>query len=219
MHDPLVVAYEIRTPIPEVRVRRPAPGKPQGPRWSAFWYIGEHELYFPPVVTIWHREPGDADAFEVCPRNGNWKHHVAHWQVQLHPVQKWRRRIMTRCAECRGKSTKKNPVNCSLQWDSPEVPWWYPEQELYHHACSAKVSARKRDQHQARERLARWDQYRAQIAALQSAAADLQSVGEPEAAGYLLLEVTRIRMNLEQETEEVREDSRARAKAREAARG
>lgn len=214
MHDPKVVAHEIRSPIPQIERRESARNYPQGPRWSSHWFIGDRALWFPALVTIWHVEPDGQDAFEVCDRNGDWKWHVRHWELQLHPVQKWRRRIMTRCAECGGKSTKTNPVNCSLQWDAPEVPWWYPEQHLYHHACSAKVSERNRERHNAGEQLKTWDQYRAQIAVLNQAAAGLQEVGEPEAAGYLQLEATRIRMTLEREAEEVRAASRERAAAR-----
>lgn len=44
MHDPLVVAFEIRRPWP-----RRNPSK-FGPRWR-----------WPEMVTVWHREPGNKD--------------------------------------------------------------------------------------------------------------------------------------------------------------
>jgi hypothetical protein len=215
VHSPLTVAHEIRTPIPKVERRRAPSDRPRGPRWSAHWYLADKTLYFPPLVTIWHREPDDQDSGTVCTRDTNWRWHFDHWEYQIHPVQKWRRRIMTRCAECGGRSTKKDPVNCSLQWENDEVPWWYPEPGLYHQTCSSKARARTAEQHQARDRTKTWDQYRAQIAILNQAATDLTGVGEPEAAGWLQLEATRIRMTLEREAAEVTQARRDAAAARE----
>lgn len=212
MHSPMTVAHEIPWPIPTITRDPRNRDRPQGPRASWFWYIGDRELYFHALVTIWHREPGDQDSGTVCKPGTPWRWHTEHWEFQVHPLQKWRRRIMTRCAECGGKSTAKNPVNCSLGgWDDdgPKVPWWYPEQHLYHHACSAKVSARNRERHEATEQLKTWDQYKAQISVLHQSAADLRDVGEVEAADYLLLDATRIQNTLEHEAEEVRAARRA----------
>ena len=186
MHDPLVIAHEIRRPWPKIKVRKPGPGSPQGPRWSAFWYIGDKELYFPPLVTVWHVEPDEQDAFTVCPRDGNWKWHVKHWHFQVSPLQTLHRRLITRCSHCMGRSTKKNPVNVSHQWDSPDLPWWHPGVDVYHRDCSATVSRRNKDRHDHDERQKRWDGYRAQIEILTKMSADVETLGETYAAAYEL---------------------------------
>ena len=134
MHDPLVVAFEIRRPWP---TRRDSTG------WR----------HWPSLVTVWHREPGGHDSGEVCkhyrrmlnPFTGEWRtefhqrwrFHVHHWKVQVHPLQEWRRRLLTRCAWCGGRSTKGDAVNVSSQWDGPRNRWWRGERGLYHGDCSS----------------------------------------------------------------------------------
>lgn len=95
MHDPLVVAFEIRRPWPQ-RSPLPAAGRPSTrwrirlhhdcgtwcvddpahrggafPWWrsssySAFWRLNGRDYYFPSMVTVWHREPGGRDALSGC---------------------------------------------------------------------------------------------------------------------------------------------------------
>ncbi|MBP2704433.1 hypothetical protein JOL79_11470 [Microbispora sp. RL4-1S] len=95
MHDPLVVAFEIRRPWPQ-RSPLPAAGHNsirwrirlhhthvagcendpphrQGafPWWrpssySAFWRLAGRDFYWPSLITIWHREPGGRDALTMC---------------------------------------------------------------------------------------------------------------------------------------------------------
>lgn len=131
MHDPDVVAFEIRRPWPE----RTSTG-----------------LYWPPVITVWHREPGGADSGEVCKHyvrspvgsgqwttkhlNG-WRWHINHWRLQLHPLQHLRRWALTRCAWCGGRSRKGDCVNFSHQWDGERGPWWRGEPGLFHRDCSS----------------------------------------------------------------------------------
>lgn len=116
---------------------------------------------FHPLITVWHREPGGKDSGEVCKHyyslhtkhewapDGEvgkplyehfiiwtWKLHVHHWRLQIHPYQNFRRRVLTRCAWCGGRSVKGDPVNISHQWDSPKKPWWQGEKGLFHHDCS-----------------------------------------------------------------------------------
>ena len=214
MHDPMVVAHEILSPIPHIDRRESARRMPQGPRWSSHWYIGDRALWFPPIITIWHVEPDDEDAFTVCPRDGDWKWHVRHWKLQLHPVQKWRRRIMTRCAGCGGRSTKKHTVNHGLNWESPDVPWWYPEQELYHADCASKVINQRAQRNTAEKNQKRWDEHRAQVHALRALARDLEEAGESEAASLATLRAETLNQTIQDEivtaTEAMRADRLAR---------
>jgi hypothetical protein len=134
MHDPLVVAFEIRRPWPRGR-------------------LGAGKRYFPAIVTVWHREPGGHDAGEVCehfrrvfdegerawrrtPVNG-WRFHVWHWKIQVHALQALRRSLLTRCAWCGGRSRKGDYTNISHSWDGPRGRWWRGEPGLFHHDCSA----------------------------------------------------------------------------------
>jgi len=135
MHDPLVVAFEIRRPWPK--------------------RIGG-DVYWPAMVTVWHREPGGRDSGEVCKHhvrtqnargewtskaNGWWRLHVHHWKIQMPPLQKLRRRLLTRCAWCGGKSRKGDSVNFSHSWDGLRSRWWQGERGLYHADCSYIFSA------------------------------------------------------------------------------
>lgn len=130
MHDPLCVAFTIPRPWPN---RSRLTGR----------------RYWPELVTVWHREPGGNDSGTVCRHydratgrvlNG-WRWHVWHWRVQLHPLQALRRRLLTRCTWCDGRSRKGDPVNHSHSWDGPRGRWWRGEPGLYHSDCSAYVSA------------------------------------------------------------------------------
>lgn len=124
MHDSLVVAFEIKRPWPNRR------GK-SGYR------------YWPALVTVWHREPGDADALSVCKHGTRWQLHIHHWRLQFPPLQALRRRLLTRCAWCGGRSRKGDPVNISHSRDGPRGHWWQGEPGLYHHDCSAVQEAHR----------------------------------------------------------------------------
>lgn len=135
MHDPMVVAIEIRRPWPKVsKLRHPKPTRLRG----AFWSIAGHELYWPGLITIWHVEPNEADAGTHCtPRT--WKRHVHHWRLQVHPWQHFRRWAFTRCAWCGGRSRRGDYVNVGLGWGHESKPkhWWESEVGLYHGDCSS----------------------------------------------------------------------------------
>lgn len=118
MHDPLVVAFEIKRPW---RTRAGLSGF----------------RYRPAVITVWHREPGGRDSGDVCRYSGHWRLHVHHWRIQVRPLQDLRRSLLTRCAWCGGRSRKGDPVNISHQWDGPRGRWWKGEPGLFHHDCSA----------------------------------------------------------------------------------
>ena len=181
MHDSNVVAFTIIRPWPRRSGLPAAPGRdvrwkirhyhgqhhedcpPRcrlGPfpwwrlrSYSRFWRLAGRDWYWPPLVTVWHREPRGADALTICRRryqgrdgewhlSRTWHWHIHHWKIQLHPAQDARRRLLTRCAWCRGRHRKGDPVNVSYHWDRPAAQrWWRGEIGLYHGDCSAAAAA------------------------------------------------------------------------------
>lgn len=158
MHDPDVVAFDIRRPWPTrsaspTRGRRWEWGHGHGRTWrpSCFMTLAGQRYYFPSIVTVWHREPGGADSGEVCKhwrkvdgknvRDNSWRWHVNHWRIQVAPLQHLRRSLLTRCSWCGGRSVKGDAVNVSHSWDGPRGQWWQGEPGLYHHWCSAAKTA------------------------------------------------------------------------------
>lgn len=140
MHDPLVVAFQIRRPWPK-RVN-----------WS------HRRYHWPAMVTVWHREPKGHDSGTICRhvdktqgRDGTWRYrknwrwylHVHHWKIQIHALQKLRRYLLTRCAWCGGPSRDGDWVNVSHQWDGPRARWWQGERDLYHMGCSSVAEAHR----------------------------------------------------------------------------
>lgn len=145
MHDPLVVAFEIRRPWPERSRPRTLNGTPLPASW-----------HWPALITVWHREPGGHDSGTVCKHHTRyqdetgawqwwfhhgWRLHIHHWKIQAHPLQHLRRRLLTRCCWCGGRSRKHDVVNVRRGWDGPRVRWWQGERGLYHHDCSAIEAA------------------------------------------------------------------------------
>lgn len=141
MHDPLVVAFEIRRPWPTTSRPRNLDGTPATPH-----------TYWPSLITIWHREPGGHDSGEICKHHSRyqdgdgkwqwkfhhaWRFHLWHWKVQIHPLQDLRRHLLTRCIWCNGRSRKGDAVNHSLQWDGERAPWWRGERGLFHGDCAS----------------------------------------------------------------------------------
>lgn len=138
MHDPLVVAFEIRRPWPQ--------------RSGPFWMLAGRCWYWPALITVWHREPGGKDSGTVCRHyrrtqgvDGKWhttvlhawRWHVHHWRIQVHPLQALRRWALTRCAWCGGRSSTGDAVNVSHSWDGPRGRWWRGESGLFHRDCSS----------------------------------------------------------------------------------
>lgn len=144
MHDPMVVAFEIRNPIPRRHKSHDAkPGKPRW-RWSPpFATVAGRGIYWRSLITVWHVEPGGRDALSVCGydadgrrniRSGRWRWHIRHWKIQVSPLQRWRRALLTRCEEC----GRRGSPNISHQWDRDHRQrWWKGERGLYHLQCSS----------------------------------------------------------------------------------
>lgn len=146
MHDPLVVAFEIRRPWPKRWRHASGPswkwGYGRGLRWrpSAFMNVAGVRLYWPALVTVWHVEPGGADSGTVCTWTSHWRWHVHHWRFQVHPLQDLRRWALTRCEWCGGKSRKGGRVNVS-RGGRERAPWWRGELGLYHRECMSADTA------------------------------------------------------------------------------
>lgn len=171
MHDPMVVAFEIRRPWPTRRPERVRPGAPRwewtiyrahpkdhpgrNPRqwwkpgaWSPFVTVFGWRFFFPSLITIWHVEPNGEDSGRICKhwRDGRpdnrWRWHVHHWHIQVPPLQQLRARLFDRCELC----GRRGRPNISHQWDGPGVGWrkWRSRSGLYHQECSALVHARHR---------------------------------------------------------------------------
>lgn len=177
MHDPDVVAFCIVRPWPQRTQFPASGARGDGVRWrmrlhhdhvssceiegcignpfpwwnprsySRFWRVAGEDLYWPPMITIWHREPGGHDALTICRRryrdkdgkwhySRGWHYHVHHWRIQVHPTQHLRRVLLTRCSWCGGHSRKGDQVNVSHSWDGPKGHWWQGEPGLFHRDCS-----------------------------------------------------------------------------------
>lgn len=143
MHDPLTVAFEIRRPWPRIEPYRTRRSAETGIRWrlgKPYPVFAGRGLSWPRLITIWHHDPSDYDT-TTCPYSGHWRLHVHHWRIQVPPLQQLRRRLLTRCAWCNGRSAKGDQVNFSNQWDGPRGRWWQGEPGLFHGDCSAIKSA------------------------------------------------------------------------------
>jgi len=165
MHDPLVVAFEIRRPWPrrDSAYDSVRPGRARVlPRWnvrrSPFWTLAGRGFYWPTVITVWHREPRGHDSGEVCRHfdrwqnadgkwqmkvRHSWRFHVHHWRIQVRPLQALRRWLLTRCSWCGGPSRKDDRVNISHSWDGPRGRWWRGEPGLFHEDCSSIQEAHR----------------------------------------------------------------------------
>lgn len=149
MHDPLVVAFEIRRPWPKRDDWRTGLAQREGVRWqarSAYSVVAGRGLYWPCFITVWHREPGGHDALSICRRrtrqadgtwhySRGWKLHVHHWSVQVGPLQKARRWLLTRCTICNGRSTKAHPISLGT-WNGQRAHWWRGESNMRHMDCA-----------------------------------------------------------------------------------
>lgn len=137
MHDPLVVAFEIRRPWPQRDSWKTKQAAKTGTRWKiggAYSVLAGRGFYWPCMVTVWHRDPSGYD--DTTCRAARWQWHVHHWKIQISPLQALRRRLLTRCTWCGGRSRKGDQVNHSRSWDGPRGRWWQGEPGLFHSDCS-----------------------------------------------------------------------------------
>jgi len=124
MHDPMTVAFEIKRP------------------WPAPPFADTTWRYWPALVTIWHVDPerhGDENSCDWFNRKGRriyiparW--HVWHWQIQIHPVQDFKRWAWSRCCRCGGRFTWGYcPISTS--WSGRGPRWFKGETDVHHHEC------------------------------------------------------------------------------------
>lgn len=60
--------------------------------------------------------------------------HVWHWELQIHPLQAFKRWAFTRCATC-GKRFKWNQSGWTNSWNSDPPRWFRSERDLHHDRC------------------------------------------------------------------------------------
>jgi hypothetical protein len=65
-------------------------------------------------------------------RHPRW--HVWHWQLQIHPLQDFKRWAFSRCATC-GKGFKWGQSGWTNQWDADGPKWFRSETDLHHDEC------------------------------------------------------------------------------------
>lgn len=65
-------------------------------------------------------------------RHPRW--HVWHWQVQIHPLQEFKRWAFSRCCKC-GKRFSYGYSPVSNQWDSEGPRWFRSEEGVFHSEC------------------------------------------------------------------------------------
>lgn len=131
-----------------VRHRRTNPehlGQPVYPWWRPKGYrlfIGGHQYRCRTLAMIWHHDPGGYDAFDECPGDSRWQLHIHHWRITFSAWRAVRRRLLTRCAYCGGRSGRReNAVNTARGWHEQTAKWWQGEKGLYHSECLAAESA------------------------------------------------------------------------------
>jgi hypothetical protein len=56
--------------------------------YSRFWRVAGRDLYWPALVTVWHREPGGRDSGEVCPHYRRWQDEGGRWETRV--LRGWR---------------------------------------------------------------------------------------------------------------------------------
>lgn len=150
MHDPMVVVFRLSRPWPQ-RPRRLSRTKARFKTHFPFVRKFGWQLYFPPMVTFWHVEPGDADSGKVCghhPHAGAarlrwiWRHR-GHLSVQVHGWQMLCRRIWSRCAEC-GKPFRGDNRMVIGTWNGDGGPGWRKrERDVRHERCAALVRSKQ----------------------------------------------------------------------------
>lgn len=137
MHDPMVVAFEIRRPWPS---RRATPVRPGQPRWEwkchgRWWKPGNwspfvtafgRRWFFPSLLTVWHVEPRGADSGTVC-RHTRRVDDVAGWKVRLHPLLRLVPAAISGTARRSGGGSGRR--------------------DCYHRECSGLISMRRTREH------------------------------------------------------------------------
>lgn len=83
-------------------------------------------------IDVWHvdTDPGR----HSCASRPGWRWHVHHWRIRSTRLISLRRRLLTRCAWCKGRHLRADPVNTGHP-GTPRAPWWRGEIHLFHGDC------------------------------------------------------------------------------------
>jgi hypothetical protein len=165
MHDPLTVAFEIKYPWRKWgNSGRTEWEKGYRESFITIWHLdpqtdGSDDScdWFGSKRTRangWY--PATLDDYEALPKAARqavdfvwrvWRHkigrpwyqhprwHIWHWQLQIHPWQKLRRWLFTRCAAC-GKRFAYGESPVTNQWHSPKPLFFCGEIGLFHEKCT-----------------------------------------------------------------------------------
>lgn len=68
------------------------------------------------------------------------KWHIWHWQLQIYPLQHFKRWAFSRCARC-GRGFTWGYAPCSHSWDGDGPQWFRSERGVYHSDCANPTSA------------------------------------------------------------------------------
>lgn len=84
---------------------------------GGFVTVFRRRFWFEPVVTVWHREPGDRKVHAVCGSSpAGWRRvvwgarHVRHLKLQVHLLQHLHRWLFVRCGGCGKRFRSKEGV-------------------------------------------------------------------------------------------------------------
>ncbi len=149
MHDPSFLAWEIRAPWPVLdrwatrrareghtdpvisrRTNEANLGERVYPWWSLKGYrprVGHWCFRFPPLIEVWHEEPGGCDMGSVCEyrnraqRRIRWTfEHRSHLHARFMPGRCVRAWLLDRCEDC-GHRFRWRESRIGTGWDAPGV--------------------------------------------------------------------------------------------------
>ncbi|MFI9598949.1 hypothetical protein ACIHCX_03540 [Streptomyces sp. NPDC052043] len=136
----MTVAFEVLRPWPRIDAYGTRQAARNGVRWQFRRHhdtvIAGRAIHWPSLVTVWHRDPSGYDD-KTCPiyPGNTWRFHVHHWRLQVHPLQQLRRRLLTRCEICGGRSTREHRISLRRSFVT-NAPWWRGETGLAHMDCA-----------------------------------------------------------------------------------
>lgn len=105
----------------------------------------EHKLgnppYYPALYPERELEALDA-AIHAWQRRSRWRlhprWHLWHWEITIHPLNRLKRWLWTRCAGC-GKRFAYGESPVTGAWNGPGPRWFRGEPHLYHDACYSRA--------------------------------------------------------------------------------
>jgi hypothetical protein len=71
-------------------------------------------------------------------RHPRW--HIWHWQIQIHPLQNFKRWAFSRCCKC-GKRFGYGSSPITGSWDSEGPKWFRSEKNIWHQSCDQPLNS------------------------------------------------------------------------------